>query len=55
MQGVDTRLVNKFGLFVLEEVKAWIDPIQMNPKIIHHRGFGEFVVDGETIRLKSKS
>ncbi len=51
---VDTRLVNKFGLFVLEVLKAWIDPTQTNPKTIHHRGFGEFVVDGETLRLKSK-
>jgi flavin reductase (DIM6/NTAB) family NADH-FMN oxidoreductase RutF len=51
---VDTRLVNKFGLFVLEAVKSWIDPTQKNPKTIHHRGFGEFVVDGETITLKSK-
>jgi flavin reductase (DIM6/NTAB) family NADH-FMN oxidoreductase RutF len=51
---VDTRLVNKFGLFVLEVVKAWTDPTQANPKTIHHRGFGEFVVDGETLRLKSE-
>ncbi len=51
---VDTRLVNKFGLFVLRVVKSWIDPTQNNPKTIHHRGFGEFVVDGETITLKSK-
>ena len=51
---VDTRLVSKFGLFVLEAVKSWIDPAQSNPKTIHHRGFGEFVVDGETITLKSK-
>ncbi len=51
---VDTRLVNKFELFVLEVVKSWIDPTQNNPKTIHHRGIGEFVVDGETMTLKSK-
>jgi hypothetical protein len=51
---VDTRLVDKFGLFILEVVKSWIDPTQNNPKTIHHRGFGEFVVDGETITLESK-
>jgi flavin reductase (DIM6/NTAB) family NADH-FMN oxidoreductase RutF len=51
---VDARLANKFDIFVLEVVKAWIDPRQKAPKTIHHRGFGEFVVDGETIRLKSK-
>ena len=28
--------------------------MQKNPKTIHHQGFGKFVVDGETIELKSK-
>jgi flavin reductase (DIM6/NTAB) family NADH-FMN oxidoreductase RutF len=50
----DTRLVNAYDLFILEVVKAWIDPAQKNPKTIHHHGYGTFVVDGETIRLKSK-
>jgi flavin reductase (DIM6/NTAB) family NADH-FMN oxidoreductase RutF len=49
----DTRLVNAYCLFILEVVKAWIDPKQRNPKTIHHRGYGAFVVDGPTIRLKS--
>lgn len=51
---VETRLVNKYDLFVLEVLKAWRDPLQRNPKTIHHRGNGIFVVDGETIRLKSR-
>jgi flavin reductase (DIM6/NTAB) family NADH-FMN oxidoreductase RutF len=51
---VDTSLVNKHNLFILEVVKAWIDSVQKNPKTIHHHGFGKFVVDGETIKLKSK-
>jgi flavin reductase (DIM6/NTAB) family NADH-FMN oxidoreductase RutF len=50
----DTRFVNKYNLFILEVLKAWIDPAQKNPKTIHHRGFGSFVVDGETIKLKSR-
>jgi flavin reductase (DIM6/NTAB) family NADH-FMN oxidoreductase RutF len=50
----DTRLVNRYNLFLLEGVKAWIDPKQISPKTIHHRGYGTFVVDGETIKLKSK-
>ena len=49
----DTRLVNNYNLFVLEVVKAWIDPAQKNPKTIHHHGYGTFVVDGAIIRLKS--
>jgi hypothetical protein len=52
--GVDSRLVNKYDLFVLEAVQAWIDPKQPNPKAIHHRGYSKFVVDGSVIKLKSK-
>jgi flavin reductase (DIM6/NTAB) family NADH-FMN oxidoreductase RutF len=48
----DTRFVNKYNLFILEVLKAWIDPAQKNPKTIHHRGYGTFVVDGDTITLK---
>jgi flavin reductase (DIM6/NTAB) family NADH-FMN oxidoreductase RutF len=51
---VDGRLVNKYNLFVLEVLKAWIDPRQTNPKTIHHRGYGKFVVDGPVIRLSSR-
>jgi flavin reductase (DIM6/NTAB) family NADH-FMN oxidoreductase RutF len=50
----DTRLANKYNLFVLEVVEAWIDPAQKNPKTIHHHGYGKFAVDGEMIKLKSK-
>jgi flavin reductase (DIM6/NTAB) family NADH-FMN oxidoreductase RutF len=50
----DTRFVNKYGLFILEVVKAWTDPAQRNPKTIHHHGYGRFAVDGEMIKLKSK-
>lgn len=51
---VDTRLVRKFNLFVLEVTKAWRDPRQKDPRTIHHRGYGRFIVDGETITLKSR-
>jgi len=50
----DTRLVNKYNLFVLEALQAWRDPAQGDPKTIHHRGYGAFVVDGETIKLESE-
>jgi len=50
----DTRLVKKYNLFILEILKAWIDPAGKNAKTIHHCGYGKFVVDGETIRLKSR-
>jgi len=51
---VDTRLVSRYCLFILEVLKAWRDPSQKNPKTIHHHGYGTFVVDGEMIKLKSK-
>ena len=50
----DKRLVNKYNLFILEVVKAWIDPAQRKPKTIHHHGYGTFVVDGPTIKLRSR-
>lgn len=51
---VDTRLVNKYNLFVLETVKAWRDTKQPAPKTIHHHGFGSFVVDGDKLLLPSR-
>jgi flavin reductase (DIM6/NTAB) family NADH-FMN oxidoreductase RutF len=50
---VDTSLVDKYNIFVLEVVKAWIDPAQKRPRTIHHHGYGSFVVDGKTIVLPS--
>ncbi|RUW37148.1 MULTISPECIES: flavin reductase family protein [unclassified Mesorhizobium] len=51
---VDTRLVNRYNLFVLEVLKAWIDPAQPKPKTIHHIGNGGFIVDGEVIHFESR-
>jgi flavin reductase (DIM6/NTAB) family NADH-FMN oxidoreductase RutF len=50
----DTRMVNRYGLFVLEVVKAWLDPRRNDPRTLHHRGWGSFMVAGETIRLPSR-
>ncbi len=51
---VDTRAVNRYGFFVLEVVQAWVDPAVKEPRTLHHRGRGKFMVAGETIRLPSK-
>ena len=51
---VDTRMVNKYNFFVLEVVKAWIDPSMKNPRMLHHQGKGVFTVAGETIKLPSR-
>jgi flavin reductase (DIM6/NTAB) family NADH-FMN oxidoreductase RutF len=51
---IDTSLVNKYDLFVLEVIEAWTAGSLSRVKTIHHQGRGRFVVDGETIALKSK-
>ncbi|MDO9514038.1 MAG: flavin reductase family protein [Elusimicrobiota bacterium] len=51
---VDTKMVAKYGLFIVEVVKAWVDPAVKNPRTIHHRGGDSFMVAGDTVKLKSK-
>ncbi|MBE7446563.1 MAG: flavin reductase family protein [Planctomycetia bacterium] len=51
---VDGKMVAKYNLFILEVLKAWIDPSNKDPRTIHHRGSGNFMVAGETITLPSK-
>ncbi|MCR4304097.1 MAG: flavin reductase family protein [Gallionella sp.] len=50
----DTRMVNKYNLFVLEVIKAWIDTSIKNPRTLHHQGNGVFMVAGKTIKLPSR-
>jgi flavin reductase (DIM6/NTAB) family NADH-FMN oxidoreductase RutF len=51
----DSRMVAKYGLFVLEVVAAWIDRAVRRPRTLHHAGRGVFVVDGEVLRLPSRA
>ncbi len=51
---VDRHLVTKYNFFILEVVKAWIDPSRKAPKTIHHLGKGAFMVAGRTMTLPSK-
>jgi flavin reductase (DIM6/NTAB) family NADH-FMN oxidoreductase RutF len=51
----DARMVAKYCFFVLEVVKAWIDPARKRPRTIHHLGYGAFMVAGRTIKLPSKA
>lgn len=51
---VDAAMMAKYNFFVLEVLKAWIDPAQKQPRTLHHQGKGQFMVAGETIRLPSK-
>ena len=51
---IDTNLVKKYNLFLLEVIQAWRDAAEKHPKTMHHLGYGTFVVDGRTIKLKSR-
>jgi flavin reductase (DIM6/NTAB) family NADH-FMN oxidoreductase RutF len=50
----DARMAAKYCFFVLEVVKAWIDPARKRPRTIHHLGYGTFMVAGRTIKLPSR-
>lgn len=51
---VDARMAVRYNLFVVQVVKAWVDPAQKSPRTLHHRGRGVFMVAGRTIRLPSR-
>jgi len=51
---VDTKMVSKYNMFILEVVKAWITPRKKRARTIHHIGSGVFVVDGEIIKARFK-
>jgi flavin reductase (DIM6/NTAB) family NADH-FMN oxidoreductase RutF len=51
----DDSMVDKYSLFVLEVVEAWIDPAVENPRTLHHQGMGNFMVAGERISLESNA
>jgi flavin reductase (DIM6/NTAB) family NADH-FMN oxidoreductase RutF len=51
---IDKAMANKYNFFVLEALKAWIDPAQKHPRTIHHMGKGVFGVDGKIIKHPSK-
>ena len=52
---VDTRNVERYCLFVLEVVKAWIDRTKKRHRTIHHLGRGSFMIAGKIVRLPSKA
>ncbi|OGK06134.1 MAG: flavin reductase [Candidatus Riflebacteria bacterium GWC2_50_8] len=51
---VDTKNVNKYGMFIAEVVQAWVDTKVKKPQTIHHFGKENFMVAGNHVKLKSK-
>ncbi len=52
---IDARLVAKYNFFILEVLKAWIDPSRQRAQTLHHQGRGHFMLAGRTIRLPSRA
>ncbi len=50
----DMKMTEKYNIFILEVVKAWITPSKKRPRTIHHWGNGVFVADGKEFKLPSK-
>jgi flavin reductase (DIM6/NTAB) family NADH-FMN oxidoreductase RutF len=51
---VDTCMVDKYAMFILEVVQGWTDPKRRELRTFHANGDGTFVVDGRTLDLKKK-
>ena len=49
---VDGRLLDKYNFFIFEVVKAHAAVTPKNPKTIHYRGGGLFMVSGRSLNLR---
>ena len=50
----DTRMLNKYNMFVLEVCQAWIGSPRCDWRTLHHQGMGSFMVAGATKKLPSR-
>jgi flavin reductase (DIM6/NTAB) family NADH-FMN oxidoreductase RutF len=51
---VDMQMVEKYNIFILKVLKAWMAPRKTRPKTLHHWGNGVFTLDGKVIKIPSK-
>jgi flavin reductase (DIM6/NTAB) family NADH-FMN oxidoreductase RutF len=51
---IDDSMVDKYSLFILEGVKAWVDSGRKERRTFHANGDGTFVIDGRTLNLRKK-
>jgi len=50
----DTSLLRKYGIFVLEVVKAHVATSPKYPKTMHYRGDGVFMIAGRNVSLRRR-
>ena len=51
---VDTRLADRYNLFILRAERVWINERPRERRTLHHCGDGRFTVDGETLDLRER-
>lgn len=51
---IDTTLINRYGLFMFEVVKAHVASSPKYPKTVHYRGDGAFMFSGPTRSYRSR-
>jgi len=50
----DARMIARYGLFVWEVVRAHVATSPKNPRTLHYRGQGQFMVAGRSMSLRQK-
>jgi flavin reductase (DIM6/NTAB) family NADH-FMN oxidoreductase RutF len=50
----DSRLIPKYSLFIFKVVKAHVARRPRNPRTMHYRGHGEFMIAGKSLNLRRK-
>jgi len=50
----DSKLIGEYGLFVWEVVKAHVDQSMEQPRTLHYKGGGQFMVAGETLDFRQR-
>ena len=53
-QLADARMISSYGLFIWEVVKAHVATRPKNPRTLHYRGQGDFIVAGRSISRREK-
>jgi flavin reductase (DIM6/NTAB) family NADH-FMN oxidoreductase RutF len=53
-QLADARMISRYGFFVWQVVKAHVAKSPKNPRTLHYRGQGRFMVAGRSISLRDK-
>lgn len=53
-QLAEARMIPRYSLFIWEVVKAHVSPSPRNPRTLHYRGQGEFMIAGQTLSMRDK-